>query len=146
MTIWVTVSGLPFSQSDSRAQRFAGSYYNLASAFPGALKYMASALGRTRHARISAIVSIRFDQSIATPCARHFEDESLSVNVASHCGRHALIQYRPVTHGNQDSAPQKQRSSKTSGRGEAELGGTENASNAGDVIRRKNSMENAMIA
>ncbi len=100
MTIWVTVSGLPFSQSDSRAQRFAGSYYNLASAFPGALKYMASALGRTRHARISAIVSIRFDQSIEIPASAVMKARILCFRAASNYGRHLRVRYRPVTYGN----------------------------------------------
>ena len=40
----------------------------------GALKYIATALGRTRQVRINAIVSIRFDHSIEILLVQRFEE------------------------------------------------------------------------
>ena len=42
--------------------------------FRGALKYIATALGRTRQVRINAIVSIRFDHSIEILLVQRFEE------------------------------------------------------------------------
>ena len=49
-----------------------------ASAFRGALKYIATALGRTKHERISASVSTRFDHSIENPRVQSFEETDSS--------------------------------------------------------------------
>ena len=53
-------------------------YSNPASVFRGALKYIATALGRTRQVRINASVSIRFDHSIEIPHIHRFEETDSS--------------------------------------------------------------------
>ena len=44
----------------------------------GALKYIATALGRTRQVRINTSVSIRFDHSIEIPRIHSFEESDSS--------------------------------------------------------------------
>ena len=53
-------------------------YSNPASVFRGALKYIATALGRTRQVRTNASVSTTFDHSIENPCIQSFEETDSS--------------------------------------------------------------------
>ena len=53
-------------------------YSNPASMFRGALKYIATALGRTRQVRINASVSTRFDHSIEIPRIHRLEETDSS--------------------------------------------------------------------
>ena len=53
-------------------------YSSPASVFRGALKYIATALGRTRQVRTNASVSTRLDHSIEIPSIHSFEETDSS--------------------------------------------------------------------
>lgn len=53
-------------------------YSNPASTLRGALKYIATALGRTKHVRINASVSTRLDHSIDFPLIVSFDETDSS--------------------------------------------------------------------